>query len=42
VRLDDRSLVACTPTDALQTLRVADACERALATSDPITVSNRA
>jgi predicted dehydrogenase len=39
-RLRDRSLVACTPADALATLRVADACELALATGDPTTVSN--
>jgi hypothetical protein len=35
----DRGVVACTPADALATLRVAGACERALATGDPITVS---
>jgi predicted dehydrogenase len=39
-RIGDRSLVACTPTDALATLRVADACERALASGAPIAVSS--
>jgi predicted dehydrogenase len=36
----DPSLVACTPADALETLRVAVACERALATGETVTVGD--
>jgi predicted dehydrogenase len=39
VRAGDPSRVACTPADALGTLRVAVACERALATGETVTVS---
>lgn len=40
VRIRDPSRVACTPADALGTLRVAVACERALATGEAVTVGD--